>query len=182
MTELLEQVASRVDRDRVVELAQGVLRIPSLSDQEEEVARYLAQRMEEIGMDVELQPVAPNPYMNQPSVNAIGRLNGTGGGPTLLFSGHMDHNPVCDGWTKDPFGAVVEDGWIYGFMHMKSANAAYIAGLEAVIAAGIPLTGDVVIAMSAASLEAVRAHAMRLNTGLRPTSSSLANRPSWSWR
>ncbi|HJO96439.1 MAG: M20/M25/M40 family metallo-hydrolase [Rhodospirillales bacterium] len=146
MTELLEQVASRVDRDRVVELAQGVLRIPSLSDQEEEVARYLAQRMEEIGMDVELQPVAPNPYMNQPSVNAIGRLNGTGGGPTLLFSGHMDHNPVCDGWTKDPFGAVVEDGWIYGFMHMKSANAAYIAGLEAVIAAGIPLTGDVVIA------------------------------------
>ena len=146
MTELLERVADRVDRDRVVELARGVLRIPSLSDHEGDVARHLARRMEEIGMAVEVQPVPPNPYMSQPSVNAIGRLKGSGGGPTLLFSGHMDHNPVCDGWTKDPFGAVVEDGWIYGFMHMKSANAAYIAALEAVIAAGVALRGDVVIA------------------------------------
>jgi acetylornithine deacetylase len=146
MTELLERVAGRVDADRVVELARGVLRIPSLSDHEEEVARHLARRMEEIGMAVEMQPVPPNPYMSQPSVNAIGRLEGSGGGPTLLFSGHMDHNPVCDGWTKDPFGAVVEGGWIYGFMHMKSANAAYIAALEAVVEAGVPLTGDVIIA------------------------------------
>lgn len=61
MTEFLEQVAGWVDRDWVVELAQGVLRIPSLSDHEEEVARHLAQRMEEIGMTVELQPVPPNP-------------------------------------------------------------------------------------------------------------------------
>ncbi|MDP6884410.1 MAG: hypothetical protein QF830_09750, partial [Rhodospirillales bacterium] len=99
MTELMDLVAGRVNPDRVVELAQGVLRIPSLSDHEEEVARHLARRMEEIGMDVEVQPVPPNPYMNQPSVNAIGRLKGSGGGPTLLFSGHMDHNPVCDGWT-----------------------------------------------------------------------------------
>jgi acetylornithine deacetylase len=146
MTEIFARIADRVDRDRVVELASGVLRIPSLSDHEDEVAHHLAQRMEEIGMTVELQPVPPNSYMSQPSVNAIGRLKGTGGGPTLLFSGHMDHNPVCDGWTKDPFGAIVEDGWIYGFMHMKSANAAYIAALEAVIAAGLPLRGNVVIA------------------------------------
>src|SRR5690606_17176614 len=81
------------------------------------------------------------------SYNAIGRLRGAGGGPTLMFNGHIDHNPVCDGWTKDPYGAVVEDGWLYGFVHMKAADAAYIMAVDAVRRAGIPLTGDVVIAL-----------------------------------
>ncbi|MGH7004298.1 MAG: M20 family metallopeptidase, partial [Alphaproteobacteria bacterium] len=63
------------------------------------------------------------------------------------LNGHIDHNPVCDGWTKDPFGGVVESGWLYGFVHMKAADATYIAAAEAVRRSGIELKGDLVIVL-----------------------------------
>jgi acetylornithine deacetylase len=145
-SELYERVAAHVDEEFVVSAITGALSIPSTSGEEEAVARYFAGLMEERGIAAELQPVPASPMMG-PSFNTIGRVKGTGGGPSLLFNGHMDHNPVSDGWTKDPFGGVVEDGWIYGFVHMKAADACYIAALDAVMKAGIELKGDVSIAL-----------------------------------
>ncbi|HEV7372070.1 M20/M25/M40 family metallo-hydrolase, partial [Arenibaculum sp.] len=138
-------VADFVDEELVLELARGALRIPSLSGEEEDVARFFVDAMDRVGMEAGLQPVPATALMG-PSFNAIGRLRGGGGGPTLLFNGHIDHNPVCDGWTKDPFAGTVEDGWLYGFVHMKAANACYVAAVDAVRRAGIPLAGDVVVA------------------------------------
>ncbi|MBM3508613.1 MAG: M20 family metallopeptidase [Alphaproteobacteria bacterium] len=145
MDERTERALDALTEARVVELAQGALRIPSLSGEERAVATYFAARMREAGLEAELQDVPPSIHMG-PSVNAIGRLRGTVPGPTLLFNGHIDHNPVCDGWSKDPFGGTIEDDWLYGFVHMKSANAAYVAAAKAVRRAGIPLAGTVVIA------------------------------------
>lgn len=142
---MARSVADLVDEDLVLELARGALRIPSLSGEEEGVARFFVDAMARVGMDAELQPVPATALMG-PSFNAIGYMRGSGGGPTLLFNGHIDHNPVCDGWTKDPFAGTVEDGWLYGFVHMKAANACYVAAVDAVRRAGIPLAGDVAIA------------------------------------
>ncbi|MEQ8700460.1 MAG: M20/M25/M40 family metallo-hydrolase, partial [Bauldia litoralis] len=143
--EVLQAVVDQVDAEQVIELSRGALRIPSYSGEEEEVARYFQRSMADAGLDSEIQPV-PESAMMGPSANAIGRLKGSGGGRTLMFNGHIDHNPVCDGWTKDPFGGVVEDGWLFGFVHMKAANATYIAAVDAVRRAGVPLKGDVVLA------------------------------------
>lgn len=143
--EVWEAVIGQVDAEQVVELARGALRIPSYSGEEIEAAKYFERAMADAGLDTALQPVPESPLMG-PSANAIGRLEGLGGGPTLMFNGHIDHNPVCDGWTKDPFGGEVEDGWLYGFVHMKAANATYIAAVDAVRRAGVPLKGDVVLA------------------------------------
>jgi acetylornithine deacetylase len=140
-----------LDAEAVVELARRALRIPSLSGEEGEVARFFVEAMSDAGLDAALQPVPPSANMGA-SVNAIGRLKGAGGGPALMFNGHIDHNPVCDGWTRDPFGAAIENGWLYGFVHMKAACAAYIAAADAVRRAGIPLRGDVVIALVAGEL------------------------------
>ena len=41
-------------------------------------------------------------------MNAIGRWRGTGGGKSLLFNGHIDTNPVSEGWTVDPWGGCYE--------------------------------------------------------------------------
>lgn len=139
------EVVRHVDEDHVVETARAALRIPSLSGQEGEVARFFADRMRDAGLESELQPVPATRLMGA-SHNALGRMKGRGGGPTVLFNGHIDHNPVCDGWTKDPFGGVVKNGWLYGFVHMKSANAAYVAAARAVLRSGIELKGDVVLA------------------------------------
>jgi acetylornithine deacetylase len=135
----------QVDPEQVVALARGALQTPSYSGEEVAAAEYFAGEMRRIGLAVELQSV-PQPDRDKPSANAVGRLAGSGGAPSLMFNGHTDHNPVCDGWTHDPFAGDVDHGWLYGFVHMKSANAAYIAAVDAVRRAGIALAGDVVLA------------------------------------
>jgi|TARA_B100000959_G_scaffold89997_1_gene95607 acetylornithine deacetylase len=37
-------------------------------------------------------------------MNAIGRWRGTGGGKSLLFNGHIDTNPVSEGWIRGSLG------------------------------------------------------------------------------
>lgn len=144
--EVFRRVSDAVDEDFMLEAVRGALRIPSLSGEEKEVARYFVDLMQSRGIDAELQPVPETPMMGA-SFNAIGRARGSGGGISLLFNGHIDHNPVSDGWTKDPFGAAVENGWLFGFVHMKAADACYIAALDAVRRAGVPLAGDVSFAL-----------------------------------
>ena len=50
---------------------------------------------------------------------------------TFGFNGHTDVVPVGDlnAWTHDPFGAVIEDGWLYGrgATDMKSGVASFAA-------------------------------------------------------
>ncbi|MFO0986324.1 MAG: M20/M25/M40 family metallo-hydrolase [Alphaproteobacteria bacterium] len=146
MSALLDKAIAAVDAGEVIELSRQALRIRSPSGEEEGVARFFVERMRAIGLEAELQPVPASHNMGA-SFNAIGRLRGSGGGPSLMLNGHIDHNPTSDGWTKDPFGGVVEDGWLYGFVHMKAADAAYVAAAHAVKRAGIALKGDLVIAL-----------------------------------
>lgn len=159
---LYDRVVQHLDEEFLFSSVQGALRIPSTSGEEEEVARYFLGLMQDRGIPADLQPVPASPMMG-PSFNTIGRVSGTGGKPSLLFNGHMDHNPVSDGWSKDPFGGIIEDGWIYGFVHMKAADACYIAALDAVRKAGVQLAGDVSIALVCGELRggAGTRHAMR---------------------
>lgn len=146
MNAMFDKVMAAVDADEVIELSRQALRIRSPSGEEAEVARFFVERMRAVGLEAELQPVPASHSMGA-SFNAIGRVKGSGGGPSLMLNGHIDHNPTSDGWTKDPFGGVIEDGWLYGFVHMKAADATYIAAAHAVRKAGIPLKGDLVIAL-----------------------------------
>ncbi|MCW5772208.1 MAG: M20/M25/M40 family metallo-hydrolase [Rhodospirillaceae bacterium] len=155
-----------VDAEQVVSLSQQALRIRSLSGEEEAVARFFVDAMRDAGMDSELQPVPASPNMG-PSFNAIGRFKGAGGGKSVMFNGHIDHNPVCDGWTKDPYGGIVEKGWLYGFVHMKAANACYVAAVDAVRRAGIALKGDVAVALVCGELRGGAGTQEALKQGLR---------------
>lgn len=79
--------------------------------------------------------------------NAIGVLKGTGGGHSLMYNGHLDTNPVTEGWTVDPWGGLVDDKFIYGIgvSNMKSSNAAFFCAVRALQAAGVKLKGDVIL-------------------------------------
>ncbi len=144
MSDPRAEAISCVDEAFVIDLAQRALQTPSMSGDEKTVAELFAESMEGVGMDAGLQEVPGDHYMPV-SWNAIGRLPGKGDGVSVMFNGHIDHNPVCEGWTKDPFAGVIEDGWLYGFVHMKAADACYVAAVDAVKKAGIDLLGDVVI-------------------------------------
>jgi acetylornithine deacetylase len=85
-------------------------------------------------------------YANRPNVGAI--LKGSGGGKSLLLSGHIDTVPRSSSeWTRDPFSAVIEDNRLYGLgsNDMKGGIAAMLVAVEAIREAGVRLRGDLMI-------------------------------------
>ncbi len=67
------------------------------------------------------------------------------GRPHLCFAGHTDVVPAGQGWTRDPFAAVVEDGRLYGrgAADMKGAIAAFVAAVARHLRAGGRLAGRI---------------------------------------
>lgn len=114
----------------------------SATAEERRLAEYMAGRMSELGLHSELMPVPGE------RLNAIGTLKGQGGGGhSLLFNGHLDTNPVTEGWTVDPWAGKVDDDFIYGIgvSNMKAGDAAYFCALKTLIDAGVKLKGDVIL-------------------------------------
>jgi len=143
---------------------QDLVRIPSLSTQEREVAARLAGEMRRVGIsDVRVDRIG----------NVIGRI-GTGGDKKLLFDGHMDTVGVSDpvAWTRDPFGAEIEDGVLYGrgAADMKGALAAMVYAAKMLIDSGVSLDGDLYL-VGVVQEEPCEGLAMRVlveEEGLRP--------------
>jgi acetylornithine deacetylase len=113
----------------------------SATPEERLLAEYMAGQMTELGLHSELMPVPGE------RLNAIGTLKGQGGGHSLLFNGHLDTNPVTEGWTVDPWAGKVDEEFIYGIgvSNMKAGDAAYFCALKTLIDAGVKLKGDVIL-------------------------------------
>lgn len=135
----------------VVTLTQALVRCRSVTPADEGALGVAAQALGEAGFAVE-QPVFSAPGTPDiPNLYArIGRA-----GPCLVFAGHTDVVPPGDeaAWRHDPFGAVIEDGWLYGrgAVDMKGGVAAALAAARAFVAERGPdfggsiaflLTGD----------------------------------------
>lgn len=129
----------------LTELAAELVRIDSVNPDlvpggagEAELARFVADWLEDAGLEVEVEEVAPG------RPNVVGRARGTGGGSTLLLNAHMD-TVGYDGM-EAPLEPRVEDGRLYGrgAYDMKGSLAAImLAGAEAAQAG---LRGDVLVA------------------------------------
>ncbi|HSG85651.1 MAG TPA: M20/M25/M40 family metallo-hydrolase [Candidatus Limnocylindrales bacterium] len=100
----------------LVELLRELIRIPSVNppeapgDGELRAARLVADRLAAEG----LRPEVVEPFPGRGSVATRLRGDGTGGGPLLLLS-HLDVVPAPpEGWTHEPFGGDVADGYVWG--------------------------------------------------------------------
>ena len=127
----------------LIEWTQKLISIPShtaLPGREREIAGFLAQLLEQEGIECRLQPADGD------RCNVIATLHGDGSGPSLMLNGHMDTVPV-EGM-DDPFGAQIRDGILYGrgAADMKSGLAAMLYAFVLVHRSGLPLRGDVVFA------------------------------------
>ncbi|MCD5979828.1 M20/M25/M40 family metallo-hydrolase [Pseudomonas sp. CDFA 611] len=138
-----EALLDRIDEAYCLNFLARMVQHKSYSATPEErlLAEYMAGQMAELGLDAKLMPVPGE------RLNAIGTLKGQGGGHSLLFNGHLDTNPVTEGWTVDPWAGKIDEEFIYGIgvSNMKAGDAAYFCALKTLIDAGIKLKGDVIL-------------------------------------
>jgi acetylornithine deacetylase len=143
-----------IDRDRLVDWASKAIGIPSFTGSEEAMAVFMADTFEELGLQVQWQQV------EEGRANVLGTLGGSGGGPSLMFNGHMDTSySGREPWLRQVPGfqpeAFVRDGRLYGLgiSNMKGALACYVEAVRALQDAGVRLRGDVLVAAVCGEIE-----------------------------
>jgi len=132
-----------------LELARALVRIPSAREDHEgqrRAATLVAKYLADAGVQSDIQSVRDS------EANLFARLPGQGSAKALVLSGHLDTVPVgSEPWTRDPLGAEVEAGYLYGrgSADMKGAVAAMACAVKQVASSGTRLAGDVILALTA---------------------------------
>jgi putative selenium metabolism hydrolase len=107
--------------DSLITFTQSLIRCPSPPGEESAVVDLILAEMRAVGFDA---------FWRDDVGNAVGVIMGGEPGPTLLLDSHCDTVGIAPGvpWQHDPFGAEIEDGFIYGrgAADMKGALAAMI--------------------------------------------------------
>jgi acetylornithine deacetylase len=135
------RLLSGIDDAADLELLRKMIQIRSYTHEEAPLAKFLVDDMKRLGLETQLQEVQPGRY------NAIGVLRGSGGGKSIILNGHIDTNPVGEGWTVDPVGGVVKDECVYGIgvSNMKASCAAFVGAARAFIQSKTKPRGDIII-------------------------------------
>ncbi|MGB3307063.1 MAG: M20 family metallopeptidase [Thermomicrobiales bacterium] len=120
----------RVSRDEIVDVAQKLVSIPSVSGDEAEIMKFVQGWLD--GRGISYVVTANDP--NRP--NVIATVGDPASGPVIAMNGHLDTVPVSDAgeWKTDPFeGVISEDGkrlYGRGASDMKSSVGVMMALLD----------------------------------------------------
>jgi acetylornithine deacetylase len=143
-----------IDERRLVELALRLVSTPSFTGSEQAMAEVMRDVFEGLGLHVQWQQVEDG------RANVLGTWAGSGGGPSLMFNGHMDtsysgREPWLQGIPGFQPKGFERDGRIYGLgiSNMKGALACYVEAVRALQDAGVRLNGDVLVAAVAGEIE-----------------------------
>lgn len=145
---VLAELTEQLDRERLVSDLSAMIEIPSINPvdedarpgfREREIGEYYQDRMSDLGLNVGSRDVVPG------RPNVWGVLKGTGGGPALMLSGHLD--TVGTGNYPDALKAKIEGGRVYGrgACDMKGALAGYLEVVRLIREAGIRFRGDLIL-------------------------------------
>src|SRR6266481_5816776 len=161
-TSATQTLLKKIDegRDKAISFLQQMIAIPSVTGDEANIQKFLADYMAKIGLDVDTWETDWDELKKHPAYrpvdrgyegrpNIVATLKGSGGGRSLLLNGHTDVIPVGggEGWSDDPWSATIKNGCIYGrgSADMKSGVASHIMAVECLLAAGLKPKGDVYI-------------------------------------
>lgn len=112
-------------KEKIVQLAQELIRRPSISPNDEGCQKLIAERLIKLGFEIEWLPF--NDTLN------LWAKHGTGE-PVIAFAGHTDVVPVGDEtqWSYSPFSAEIVGDMLYGrgAADMKGSLAAMVVAAE----------------------------------------------------
>jgi len=144
MPDLKDNVLRILDarRNETVELLRELIRTPSVTGEEKQVAELIARKLQDSGLkDVRIDGAG----------NVICKITGSDKGPILLYNGHIDTVPVGDRslWQFDPFGAEIVEGRIVGrgACDMKGSLAAMMMAVDAIRRVNVKLKGSLILTM-----------------------------------
>ncbi|MDP6391275.1 MAG: M20/M25/M40 family metallo-hydrolase [Alphaproteobacteria bacterium] len=142
-TKLLDELADHWAFETSVRLTQQMVRTDSTCGKEGLLARQLEEELkaldigkvwcEEVSEDLE---------------NTLMEVDSGKPGPHLLFTGHLDTKPVCEGWTRDPFDGAIEDGHLFGHavMDMKAGLGCQVGAIKSLVDGDVDFNGKITFA------------------------------------
>ena len=147
---VIARLRESLDFEGATALLKRAVGTPSVTGTEAAFAAMLAGELRELGaVDVSLTEFAPG----RPNVRGL--LKGSGKGPCLLLTGHLDTVHVL-GWSErwagteraDPFGGALVDGamWGRGSGDLKAGICTVLAAAQLSKAAAVELKSDILFA------------------------------------
>jgi acetylornithine deacetylase/succinyl-diaminopimelate desuccinylase family protein len=135
--------------DEEVRFLQELVRVPTDTPPGNNAphAQRTSELLQAFGFKAEQYPVAPEQvqaYGMQSITNLIVRRR-YGEGKTIALNAHGDVVPPGEGWTHDPYGGEIEDGFLYGRAAAvsKCDFASFSFAVRALESLGIALHGGV---------------------------------------
>jgi len=152
---------SLVDVDRIKENLVSLIRIPSVTGEEDAVVSHIANWLQQFDAEIDywndgIASLQRDPRYPGHEVErawapvVVGVLRGEQPGPSILLTGHVDVVPPGDygNWNDEPFSGVARGDRIYGCgsSDMKSGLAAAMAVFEAFAEGGRNFPGRIIFA------------------------------------
>jgi acetylornithine deacetylase/succinyl-diaminopimelate desuccinylase-like protein len=152
----LERAISLIDVERMRTFNCAITSIHSPTGEEREFSEWLVRHMRELGLEAFSQP------LDERSGNAVGRLKGSSGGPALMLYAPIDTHLRADPdedvpWVGPelrpdmlPKAYIADNGDVIGLgaANPKGMVTALTEAVRCVRLAGVPLTGDLVLAFA----------------------------------
>jgi succinyl-diaminopimelate desuccinylase len=121
------------------DLTCDLLRLASVTPNDETCQDLLIKRLEPLGFDCETLVSGPDDFR---VTNLWAMRRGSGAGveraKTFVFAGHTDVVPTgpVEQWSSAPFTPTIKDGYLYGrgAADMKTSIAAFVTSIEAFLA------------------------------------------------
>ncbi len=154
----VEAVWSEINEDELRQLVVEMVNTASPTGDEGALASHLAALMEGAAIESRVQPI------DDRQSNAVGRLEGTGDGPSLLLYAPVDTVLVGNGDEDQPWAgtprpdmtaaATVDGPYVIGLgaSNPKGHAACILGALFAVRRAGIPLRGELLAGFGAGGM------------------------------
>src|SRR5487761_227661 len=143
-----DHVIDLIDREEVSKLTLDLVRIHSPRGKEEQVGSFIHEWMIKNDIPAFKQQVSPGRN------NVIGRIRGTGDGPSLIFNSHMDTGFGLpeDYWILGKPKVAFTEGWEEGdkligrsVINDKGPMAAFLIAAKAINDSKATLNGDIIL-------------------------------------
>ena len=160
---LAREAAGAVDEISLVADLAALVRVPSITGDEDAIQVKLADRLEALGMTVEVfhprpadlrtDPAWPGEEVARDTLTVVLARAGRRGGRRIVLSGHVDVVPIGDPatWTEEPWSGAILDGLLHGrgACDMKGGVAAILGAVGALRRTALldRLAGELVVAL-----------------------------------